>query len=73
MAEPDDSVSPFPNGIARCELDSHADHCVSGSNFLVMEHTSKQVNVNGYSKELETLSGIPVVFAGTVWIKQLTK
>jgi hypothetical protein len=73
MTEPEDSFSPFPHGIARCELDSHADNCVAGSNFIIMEHTSKQVDVFGYSKELETLSGIPVVTAGTAWIEPITK
>ena len=37
---------------SRCELDSHADTCVAGSNTLRISDEGRQVTVHGYSDEL---------------------
>jgi hypothetical protein len=44
-----------------------------GSNLVVIEHTSKMVNVHVYSTELDIVPGIPIVTAGTVWVDPKTK
>ena len=31
--------------VARCEMDSHADTCVAGPNFMVLEFTGEQCDV----------------------------
>jgi hypothetical protein len=61
-------------GFGRCELDSHADTCVAGSNFVLLEHTSKTVDVHNYSKELNVMRDIPIATAtaATVWTKPHT-
>jgi hypothetical protein len=59
-------MDPNP-GHGRCELDSHADTCVAGSNFCVLEMTDMKVDVHGYSKELTAIRNIPIATVGTVW------
>jgi hypothetical protein len=54
-----------------CELDSHADTCVAGSNFILLEEPIRTVNVHAYSPELAPLRGIPVGTAATVWVDPL--
>jgi hypothetical protein len=69
------SSSPFEPGhgsTSRCKLDSHADTCVAGSTFAIIEHTNRLVDVRGYSAELQTLKGLPIVSAGTVYIDPKT-
>jgi Reverse transcriptase (RNA-dependent DNA polymerase) len=56
-----------PSSVGRCELDSHADTCVAGSNFIILEHTNRTVDVRGYSAELKTIKGLPIVTAATVY------
>ena len=43
----------------RCELDSHADTCVAGSNTTPLSFESETVTVSGYSKEIGSLKGDP--------------
>jgi hypothetical protein len=45
---------------------------VAGSNFLLMEMTSKTVDVYGYSNELDIMHDIPIATVGTVWTKPVT-
>jgi hypothetical protein len=59
-------------GFGGCELDSHADTCVVGSNFVLLEHTSKTIDVHSYSKELNVMRDIPIATAATVWTKPHT-
>jgi hypothetical protein len=60
------------NGIGCCNLDSHADSCVARANFVVVEYTSKTVDVFGYFKELHSIEGIPIATVGTVWTQPTT-
>jgi hypothetical protein len=43
------------------------------SNFVVIEHTSKMVNVHCYSTDRDMVPGNPIVTAGTVWVDPRTK
>jgi hypothetical protein len=36
---------------ARCELDSHANTCVAGPNFIIDEYTGEQCDVTPYSND----------------------
>jgi hypothetical protein len=51
-----------------CELDSHADTCVAGSNFVALYEPSRFVNVHGYSPELAPIKDIPITTVGTTWV-----
>ena len=34
--------------VARCEMDSHADTCVAGPNFIILSFTGEQCDVTPY-------------------------
>ena len=44
----------------RCELDSHADTCLAGSNFIAYEHTGQTVSVYGFDDDAPPLQNIPI-------------
>jgi hypothetical protein len=50
-----------------CELDSHADTCVAGSNCVVIEETHQKVDVSAFSEHLDTLKNVPIVTAATAY------
>ena len=56
-----------PN-VTRCELDSHADTCVAGSNCVLFEEPTRHVSVQAYSDEYKPLKDIPVATVATVWM-----
>ena len=49
----------------RCELDSHADTCVAGSNTLRVSDEGREVTVHGYSDELAMMI-TPVMTVATL-------
>jgi hypothetical protein len=53
----------------RCELDSHADTFVAGSNTRIMYTTGNVVNVHGFSNSME-LKNVPVATVATVYVDQ---
>jgi hypothetical protein len=50
-----------------CELDSHSDTCVAGSNCTILETTNKTVSVRTVSDTHEVLHDIPIVTAATAY------
>ena len=53
--------------MAKCELDSHADTCVLGSNFKLIELTGEVVDVVPYHEEYEAKQDVPIITAATAW------
>lgn len=53
--------------IANCEMDSHADTCVAGPNFVVDEYTGENCDVTPYSNEYQPITGVPIVNASTAY------
>ena len=53
--------------MARCELDSHADTCILGSNFKLIELTGEVVDVVPYREEYDVKKDVPIVSAATAW------
>lgn len=53
--------------IARCELDTHADTCLTGKNFKVMEYTGVTADVLPYDTSYQAAKDIPIVWAATAW------
>lgn len=51
----------------RCELDSHADTCVAGSNMILISDPRTTVSVHGFSKERDSIKNIPVGTAATLY------
>jgi hypothetical protein len=41
---------------ARCELDSHADTCISVASFVMIEDSDRTVIVSAYAPEIEPLN-----------------
>ena len=58
-------TSPDSTIVGNIELDSHADTCVLGQNFIVLNYTSRVTDVYGYSKELGAITDIPIVTGAT--------
>jgi hypothetical protein len=55
-----------------CELDTHADTCVAGSNCIVLEETSQTVNVSAFTDTHEPLTNVPIVTAATAYDDEAT-
>jgi hypothetical protein len=51
----------------RCELDSHADTIVAGSNCVILQYTGKECDVTPYREDYESIKGVPIVNAATAW------
>ena len=51
----------------RCELDSHADTIVAGSNCIVLHYTGKECDVSPYRDDYEAVQNVPIVNAATAW------
>jgi len=49
------------------ELDSHADTCVFGQNFVVLEYTGKECDVTPYTSSYKAIPSVPIVTAATAW------
>jgi hypothetical protein len=56
----------------RCELDSHADTCVAGANFLAWEFSGLTCEVSPFTDEYESMKDVPVVTAATAWTNEET-
>ena len=51
----------------RCELDSHADTIVAGSNCVILQYTGKECDVSPYRDDYESITNVPIVHAATAW------
>ena len=52
----------------RCELDSHADTCVAGSNTLLVSHDDRTVSVHPYSGEYAPIDDVKIGTVATLWV-----
>ena len=62
-----DSVSTSTCIHGRCELDSHADTTVAGSNCVILHYTGKECDVSPYTDDYESINNVPIVHAATAW------
>ena len=51
----------------RCELDSHTDTIVAGSNCVVLSYTDNVCDVSPCRDDYSPVSNVPVVTAATAW------
>ena len=56
----------------RCELDSHADTIVAGSNCVILGYTGRVCDVSPYREDYESVKDVPIVQAATSWQSQHT-
>ena len=57
---------------SRIEIDNHADTCVLGKNFVVLEYTGRECDVTPYSDSYESVRDVPIVTGATAWTCQET-
>lgn len=57
---------------ARCELDTHADTCVAGANFLIHSFDGQTCDVMPYTDTYDAVRDVPVVTASTAWTNEVT-
>ena len=51
----------------KCELDSHADTIVTGSNCVILNYTGKVCDVSPYRDDYTPVTNVPIVNAATAW------
>ena len=49
------------------ELDSHADTCVLGANFVITQYTGRECDVVPYNDQYAAVTGVPIVSGATAW------
>jgi hypothetical protein len=54
------------------ELDSHADTCVLGQNFVIIQYSGRECDVIPYTDQYEPVKGVPIVSGATSWTDQTT-
>ena len=50
----------FDNTFLRCELDSHADTCLAGSNFIAYEYTDQSVSIQEFDDNSKPVKNVPI-------------
>ena len=56
-----------PGTVARNEMDTHADTCCAGANWVLMEYTGEICEVSPFLSDYEPVTEIPLARCGTVW------
>ena len=49
------------------EMDTHADTCVLGKNFIVLEYTGKECDVSPYPSSYSSIKNVPIVSGVTAY------
>jgi hypothetical protein len=60
-------LQPKPNTIAANEMDSNADTCCAGSNFIVLALTRRTADVYRYDSSYKPLLNVPIASAATAY------
>jgi hypothetical protein len=51
-------------------MDSHADTCVLGKNFIILHSTGRECDVHPYTDKYEGITGVQIVSGATAWTCQ---
>jgi hypothetical protein len=54
------------------EMDTPADTCVLGPNFVILHYTSRECDVSPYSEVYESVKAVPIVSGATAWTDERT-
>ena len=57
--------------IALNEMDSHADTCCIGKNFILLYYTGKVCHIHAYSNTIAPIKDVHIGAGATVWTDQL--
>jgi hypothetical protein len=49
------------------EMDTHADTCVLGPNFIILHFTRRECDVSPYTEVHESVKAVPIVSGATAW------
>ena len=63
---------PQPGVVARNEMDSNADTCCLGTNFVILKITQRTADVYPYDSSYEPLHNVPIVTGATVYTDRST-
>jgi hypothetical protein len=59
--------------VRKCAMDTHAENCVAGSNFLVCEFDGTTCEVTPFTdQEYQSMKGVPIVSAAKAWTDEET-
>ena len=64
-------VNPPDQQEAQCDLDSHADTCVGGSNTTLLGPIQRTIDVSAFAPSYGTQT-LPIATVGTVWTNSET-
>jgi hypothetical protein len=53
--------------VGLCEMDTHADTSVAGSNFIMCEFDGTTCEVSPFTDEYQLMTDVPIVSAATAW------
>jgi hypothetical protein len=56
----------------QCEMDTHADTCVAGGNFMACGFDGTTCEVTPFTDAYESMKDIPIVTAATAWTNEET-
>jgi hypothetical protein len=54
------------------EMDTHADTCVLGPNFVILHYTNRECDVSPYTEVYESVKAVPIVSGATAWTDERT-
>ena len=54
------------------EMDTHADTCVLGPNFIILHYTGRECDVSPYTEVYESVKAVPIVSCATAWTDKET-
>ena len=66
------NICPLSPIDGQIELDTHADTCVLGINFIILHYTGRVCDVSPYSSEYESVKNVPIVSGATAWTDRQT-
>jgi len=67
IGKTDHDHQPVPGTAANNEIDSNADTCCLGKNFIVLEHTSRTADVHARDKTIAPALDVPIATGATAW------
>jgi hypothetical protein len=51
----------------RLEMDSHADTCVFGENFIILDYSGRECDVSPFTDDYDSMKDVPIVTGATAW------
>jgi hypothetical protein len=65
------NASPTETVPSTSEMDTHADTCVLGPNFIILHYTGRECDVSPYTDVYDSVKSVPIVSGATAWTAQV--